>query len=251
MLWIGVFHDELSSKDAFESAKALLELLRSYDITDIDIEFRESVFRRSVGLPLLKLPSNAEPTSNDNKPYNVSSGQIIASRKSPDRDGVLGLFLAKGGKSKDILAVTTCQVLFTPDDADIEFVRRHRNGRRKEVVLMGTSVLNELLESLKSESDDRRSLIEAYESQITKLEEIAAGDVDEDAEDFEAELAETRRLLDKARQEIERYTKFTENMGRCGLPVVGHVVYSPVTSTGTGPHSFTMDYAVIKIHENI
>jgi hypothetical protein len=48
VLWIGVLPDSLIAKDAFNSANGLLELLKRYDITDVDVEYRESVYRRLV-----------------------------------------------------------------------------------------------------------------------------------------------------------------------------------------------------------
>ena len=50
ILWIGVMPQSLSSEDAHTAAVACLELLESYKITDVEVEFRESIFP---GLPVL------------------------------------------------------------------------------------------------------------------------------------------------------------------------------------------------------
>jgi hypothetical protein len=52
VLWIGVLPDTLVGEDAFNSANGLLELLERYGITDVDIEYRQSVYRRTVDPPL-------------------------------------------------------------------------------------------------------------------------------------------------------------------------------------------------------
>ena len=52
IIWVGVLPDSLAGEDAFNSANAILPLLEDEGITAVDIEFRESMYMRSVGAEL-------------------------------------------------------------------------------------------------------------------------------------------------------------------------------------------------------
>ena len=61
VLWIGVTPKSLSGEDAHTAAFGCLDILKKFDITDVDVEFRESVYTRSLGPKLLKPVSEFPP----------------------------------------------------------------------------------------------------------------------------------------------------------------------------------------------
>ena len=60
MLWVGVCPDSLLGDDAIKSANKVLHLLASFNI--VEVEYRESVYKRSVGPALLRSVSNLNTT---------------------------------------------------------------------------------------------------------------------------------------------------------------------------------------------
>ena len=49
VIWVGVFPNSLRGEDAFTSSKDILDLLAINDITDVEVEYRESVYTPSGG----------------------------------------------------------------------------------------------------------------------------------------------------------------------------------------------------------
>jgi hypothetical protein len=250
VLWIGVLPDSLDSDDAFNSANGLLELLKRHGITDIDIEYRESVYRRSVGPPLLESVLNLDSTVDFVGPLTAALGLPIAGWTTPHFQGTMGFYLAEGGESKDILAVTARHVLF-PHEANTDYARTNNSTRRKDVLLMGTKAFENLLTSIKIRIGEHGTMVELYEAQIKKLEEKAAGDDEEDVRKAEKVLTKTKRSLEETTEEIDELQELHErtkkDWSKPTQRIIGHVVYSPAITVGTAPHGFTRDYAVVKL----
>ena len=87
VIWVGVLPDSLAGEDAFNSANAILALLKDEGITAIDIEFRESVFRRSAGAELYEPASDLDATRHVIDPLTTAFGLPIAAAKMPHFQG--------------------------------------------------------------------------------------------------------------------------------------------------------------------
>lgn len=109
----------------------------------------------------------------------------------------MGFYLAEGGKSEDILAVTARHVLFPPDEANIDYARTNSSTRRKEILLMGAKAFKNLLTSIKIRIKEHSTMLKIYEAQIKKLEERAASDDEEDVKKAKKDLTKTKRLRDE------------------------------------------------------
>ena len=57
-IWIGIFPESTSATAAHDAAQDVLALLKDYQITDLDIDFRESFYMREVG-----------PMASQSRPY--------------------------------------------------------------------------------------------------------------------------------------------------------------------------------------
>jgi hypothetical protein len=251
VLWIGVLPDTLISEGAFKSANGLLELLKRYSITDVDIEYRESKYRRLVGPPLLESMWDLNSTVDVIGPLTAAVGFPVARSTPPRYQGTMGFYLAEGGESEEILAVTARHVLFPSDEANTDYACTNNSTRRKEVLLMGTKAFQNLLTSIMIRIGDHGTMLETYERWIEEYEERAAGDDEEDAKQAKKSLTETKRRLDEAIEAIDDLGEFHErtkkDWSKPSQRVIGHVVRSPAITVGTSPYDFTKDYAVVKL----
>ena len=151
VLWIGVLPDTLLGEDAFNSANGLFDLLKRYGIHDVDIEYRESVYRRSTGPELYAPASDLDATKNVIDPLTTSLGIPIANAKTPHLQGTLGFYFAEGGGSEDILAATARHVLFLSDEDNGDYAYTNDSMPRKNVLLMGTKAWRDYLQSIQIE----------------------------------------------------------------------------------------------------
>ncbi|KAF8572664.1 hypothetical protein K439DRAFT_117879 [Ramaria rubella] len=65
ILWIGVLPQTLFGEDAHTAASGCLHLLKEFGITDVEVEFRESIYTRLAGPNLLKTVSDFHPSGNE------------------------------------------------------------------------------------------------------------------------------------------------------------------------------------------
>lgn len=115
VLWIGVAPDTPSGENAHTSANGCLALLKQFDITDVEVEYRESTFTRSAGPSFLEPVSDFNPTVNVRGPLTTALGLSIAGQTIIDTEGTGGLYLAEGGGNDTLLLVTARHVLFPPN----------------------------------------------------------------------------------------------------------------------------------------
>ena len=193
VLRIGVLPDILIGEGAFNSADGLLELLERHGIPDVDIEYRESLYRRSVAPPLLEFVSNLDSTVDVVGSLTAALGLPIAGSTTLRSQRTMSFYLAEGGESKDILAVTARHVLFPPNEANTDYARKNNCMRGKDVLLMGAKAFKDLVTPIKIGIGEHGTMVEIYEAQIKKFEERAAGDNEEDVRKAKKDLAKTTR----------------------------------------------------------
>ncbi|KAL4066441.1 hypothetical protein V8B97DRAFT_2009811 [Scleroderma yunnanense] len=68
-LWVGMMPKTLSRDDAKVAAVRCKEILAEYEINDVEIAFRESVFTRSAGPQLLDHVPSVDPTADVRNPF--------------------------------------------------------------------------------------------------------------------------------------------------------------------------------------
>ena len=110
-IWIGVFPESTSATAAHDAAQDVLALLRDYQITDIDIDYRESFYTREAGPRLLQPVDDLDPLVDVVSPLTPALGLRISTKARPNAEGTMALYLAKGGDSNKLLGLSCRHVL--------------------------------------------------------------------------------------------------------------------------------------------
>ncbi|KAI5985213.1 hypothetical protein EDC04DRAFT_2590467 [Pisolithus marmoratus] len=246
VIWVGVLPSTLTSEDAFNSANAILALLDNEGITDVDVEFRESVFRRSAGVELYEPASDFDVTKHVIDPLTTALGVPIAAAKTPHIQGTMGFYFKDGD---DLYGVTARHILFPADEDNSDYTYKS-SGPRREVLLMGTKAWGDYLKSIQIQIRKLGIGTELDREAIKRLERDAEGDTST-AKKAKKELLKTRKELDKTIDAIDLLQKLYEqtkkDFGEPGKRVIGHVVWSPAITVGTAPQDFTVDVCIVKL----
>lgn len=252
VIWVGVYPNSLEGVDAFHSANEILQLLEGFDIDDVEVEYRESIYRRSVGPALLRPVSEFDGIVDICSPLTPALGLSISSSDRPDVQGTMALYFSEGGDSKNVLGLTCRHVLFETDGtANEEYVYSSDDIPRKDVQLLGNPAFDDLLHSVKLRISLHAIQTEIYEKQIDHLQATAAGGDEEDVEEANKEAMRIQRLLadtNEAIEDLERfYEKVKNDWGRASQRIIGHIRYSPAISHNVGPEGLTEDWAAFEL----
>ena len=168
VLWIGVTPEALSGEDAHTAAFGCLGILKGFDITDVDVEFRESVYTRSVGPRLLEPVFDSDPTVDVCGPLTSVLGLQIAAGRTPFAEGTRGLYFSEGGDSNKVSLITARHVIFPPNEVpNNDYARTNR--RRHQVLLLGSKAFEKIFRSIKSSISGRAINVGLYERQLAML----------------------------------------------------------------------------------
>ncbi|KAJ7077374.1 hypothetical protein B0H15DRAFT_861665 [Mycena belliarum] len=252
VLWIGVVPDSLQPEDAFASANELLALLADFDIDDVEVEYRESLYKRFAGSPLLRSVSTLHTTVDVRGPLTPALGLAIATSDRPEAEGTMALYFTEGGQSNKVLGLTCHHVLFkTDDEHNGEYVLRGAGAPRKYVRLLGLRRFDRLLASIKLRIGRHGIMVEIYGRNITKLEARVKGDDEEDVAEAKKELKKTRLLLDDANEAIEDleklYTTVKKDWSKPEQRTIGHIRYSSALTLEAAPGGFTADWGAFEL----
>ena len=221
VIWVGVVPDSLAGEDAFNSANALLALLKDEGIADVDIEFRESVFRRSVSAELYEPASDLDATRHVIDPLTTALGLPITAAKMPHLQGTMGFYFQEGD---NLYGVTARHVLFPADEYNSDYTYNPSRPRKK-VLLIGTKAWDYYLKSVQIQIGNLGTRAEIHEESIRRLEERADTPA---AEKAKKDLQKTRELLDETTVAIyelqELYKQTNKDFGKPSQRVIGHVV---------------------------
>ncbi|KAG2075077.1 hypothetical protein BDR04DRAFT_77602 [Suillus decipiens] len=246
-IWIGVLPDSLTGKDASNLAKAILALLEDEGITAVDVEFRESVFRRSGSRELYEPASDLDATRHVIDPLTTALGLPIAAAKTPHFQGTMSFYFQV---ANDLYGVTARHVLFPADEDNLDYTY-NPSGPRKEVLLMGTKAWDHYLKSVQIKIRILATTAEIQEESIERLKGSAEGNTTPATEKARRELRQTQELLEGTNSAInelrELYEQTKKDFGKPSQRVIGHIVWSPAITVGTAPHGFTKDICIIEL----
>ena len=251
VLWIGVTPESLSNEDAHTAACRCLDLLREFGISDVEVEFRESVYTRSVGPDLLEPVSDFNPIADVSGPLTPALGLSIASQSTLHVQGTGGFYLAQGGDNNKVLLVTARHVVFPQSQwPNVNYIWKPSAPIRR-VVLFGTKAFDKLVESIKTRIRRHSTMAGIRKEQIAKYRTKEAGEDREDAEEASAEREEAERLLDRAHEAMAKLEEFhrdvTKKWENPTNRVIGQILRSPPVALGVGAEGFTEDYAVVEL----
>ncbi|KAK7447031.1 hypothetical protein VKT23_014244 [Stygiomarasmius scandens] len=239
VLWIGVIPASLSGDDGVVVAFKCQGLLREYDITDVEVEIRESVVTRLAGPRLLTSTLSFDPTADLRDPLTTTLGlpiSVHSSQTTPQPEGTGGLFITESGKPNKLLLLTARHVVFAPDSKQNELFEHNVSQARHNVMLFGKAGFQKYLDSINDEIDIQEDRAEVYEAQMTRIVDK------DDLETCQAALNGTKKAVE-ALKTFHHYieTNWTNPENR----VLGDVVLSPpINVSGEG---YTEDWAIIEI----
>ncbi|KAF9649940.1 hypothetical protein BDM02DRAFT_3128052 [Thelephora ganbajun] len=249
-IWVGVFPESTSATAAHNAAQDVLALLKDYQITDVDIEYRESFYTREAGPQLLQPVHDLDPLVNVVSPLIPALGLRISTKARPDTQGTMALYLAEGGDSNNLLGLSCRHILIGPKEANIEYVSC-ASAPSRDVLLLGKGAFTNLVNSIKLRIGRYGIAVEHWRRQIVWFVERQKGTNTINAEEVEAARIETQRLLSKAENMVEALGVLLDQVNKDWKKpnnrVLGHVLRSPAISLGVGEHRFTEDWGIFWI----
>ncbi|KAI0032653.1 hypothetical protein K488DRAFT_49424 [Vararia minispora EC-137] len=255
VVWVGVCPGSLTGDDAFIAAGKILDVLSGFDVHDVEVEFRESLYHRSVGPALLKSVSNVNHIVDVCDPLTTALGLPIATAERPDAQGTVAVYFAEGGESTKTLALTCHHVALKVDaDHNEDYTLQGGGAPRKSVHLLGTRAFNRLLESIRLRIGRHGIMVEILERDIKRSKDKLEGDEELDEDDVaeaKKELTKAQGQLAEANEAIEALEKFyatvKKDWGSAKNRIIGHIRRSPPVAFNVQPGGFTSDWAVIEL----
>ncbi|RPD77947.1 hypothetical protein L226DRAFT_611127 [Lentinus tigrinus ALCF2SS1-7] len=244
VLWIGVQPVSLSREDGRTVAVTCKDILvKEFEITDVEVEIRESVVTRAAGPKLLSPPEfYSDPIANMKDPLTTALCLPISAENSPYVEGTGGFYLAEGGDSKRVFLVTARHVVFPPElglNEDYERTGEDPSAPRHNVVLLGLKTYEDTLNFIHEEIGRHGWTRDYLTHKLAALR---------NEDDQQAELIRQRFESERA---VTRLTEFEGEMENWGpdlsLRILGHVVRAPPIVVGYGPEQYTQDFAIIEL----
>jgi len=228
ILWIGVAPETLCGEDAHTAAHGCLDLLKEFEITDVEVEYWESIYTRLAGSNLLKPVSIIHPTVDVRSPLTPALGLFIAAQNTPHIEGTGGLYLAEGGDSKKVLLVTACHIFFPPNKGpNVNYAHRNTGTPRHNVLLLGTKAFDNFVKSIKSTIRQHGVDTKYYNKQVEELQEREVGEDERDNEEAMKEQKRTRELLEDANETAVALDKFHDKVvkrwSQLSQRIFGHI----------------------------
>ena len=186
-------------------------------------------------------------------------GLSIAAQARPHVKGTGGLYLCKGGDSKDVLLVTARHVLFPPNEGlNVDYTHTNASAPRRNVLLLGTKAFDNFVKTIKLRirqhgimADYHNRQIKTLQEKIEKLKEKEADEDEDNVKEAMGTLEKIQKLLDKANEAMEALDEFhdevTKKRRRPSQRILGHIFRSPPITLSTGTEGFTEDYAVVEL----
>lgn len=241
ILWIGVMPASLSDDDGAVVASQCRELLKEYNIDDVEVEIRESVVTLSAGPRLLNPVDPYDPIASVCEPLTTTLGLPICAQSTPWAEGTGGFFITEEGDTRRLLLITARHVVFpSHSNQNNHFEHRNTSQPRHNVTLFGDSAFKKFVQSIQIEIEENAIMTDIHERRIEYVEENEDARAKKARQNTEFKLAETRRAakaLDIFHQDVSTHWVTPESRA------LGHVILSPPISSD----GYTEDWAVIEI----
>ncbi|KAG9093365.1 hypothetical protein FRC06_011546, partial [Ceratobasidium sp. 370] len=245
-IWIGVFPGSTTPTAAHHAAQSVLALLQNYQITDVDVDFRESIYTRNVGPRLLKPVPDTDPLVDVVGPLTPALGLRISTRARPNAQGTMALYLAEGGSSNRLLGLSCRHVLLGSEEGNFDY-SYHPSAPAKAVLLLGKRAYTDVVDSVKLAIARRGTAAKVWKKQIAWYEEGEKADV----ANPETSRVKTEGWLDEAEKAMEALDRFLGQVNKewkkIDNRVIGHVLRSPPIGFGVGEQHFTEDWGVFVV----
>ncbi|CAL1713291.1 unnamed protein product [Somion occarium] len=248
-IWIGVLPETLSGAIAHESSKDIRAFLDSLEVQNIDIAYRESLYKALPGHgPALFAPVEdgdalKEVTDNVSVPLSLP----IAGRRTT-MQGTLGPYFRVGNT---LYAITVRHNLFLLN-GDNEPYHYHESAQKKEVLVIDPSAFTNYLASIQALIGTHLDSVESLEKKIKTLRTRVEDGIN--VQESQIKLDQNEAELVKTRSKIDDLKKFFVNIKkRWSKPkdrVIGFVRWAPSIGVGVAPHRYTCDLCVIELYKD-
>ncbi|KZP25739.1 hypothetical protein FIBSPDRAFT_929153 [Athelia psychrophila] len=248
-IWIGVFPGSATATAAHGAAQSVLALLQKYQITDVDVAFRASIYTPDIGPPLLKPVDDLDPLVDVVSPLTPALGLRISTRARPTAQGTMALYLAEGGGSDRLLGLSCRHVLIGSEEGNLDY-SYHPGAPAKDVLLLGERAYADVVDSVKLAIGGHGIAAKRWKKQIERFTERQGNDA-ADAAKAEASRIKTEGLLAAAEAAVEALAGFlarvTKEWRTPDSRVIGRVLRAPPLALGVGAQRFTEDWAVFAL----
>ncbi|KAJ3753137.1 hypothetical protein EV360DRAFT_88066 [Lentinula raphanica] len=245
-IWIGVLPNTLNGGVAHDSSKDIRSFLDSLHVENIDIAYRESVYKPlcSHGPALFSPVEDGDSLKDVIDNVSVALSLPIAGRKMT-MQGTLGPYFRAGDK---LYAITVRHNVFTLNEDNLEY-HYHDSAPKKEVMVMGAPAFKNYLASIQALISTHIDTVASLEKKITTFRgRVQAGvDVVESQKklgEHETELANTRIKIDHLKN---FFVNIKLNWSKAKDRVIGFVRWAPSIGVGIAPHRYTRDLCVIEL----
>jgi len=242
ILWIGVMPASLSGDDGVIVVSKCLDLLREKNITDVEVEIRESVVIHSDGPRFLTPDFDLSPIC---EPLTLTLGIPICAQARPLTGGTGGFFIAEGGRPERLLLVTARHVVFKPDRNENKHFECTDDSQPYNVALFDEVAFEEYLQPIETEIQDQAIIASIMGKRLAVLQGRDDLEANAKRQKAQAELDNARKAqkaLQTFHQDVLTHWNTLESR------LVDHVILSPPISVGYGSQGYTEDWAVIEMN---
>lgn len=239
VLWIGVKPQSLSRKDAHTAAVGCKQLLESYRITDVEVEFRESTVTQSAHAKLLEPVPPEDATANVHGPLTHALGLQIAVQATQHEaaaEGTGALYICDSNK----LYILTAQHVVIPPTGRNNNPYEYRglsHERTRKVIHLGPLAIQNIRESIEARIDHQKDAIAAQTGKLSS----SVGNAKKRVES-------TLKVAEAAKKDLTQLSNEVREYGKKAYKrVLGHIIYSPPIRFGTGDKRYTEDWALIQL----
>ncbi|KAF8884562.1 hypothetical protein CPB84DRAFT_1816945 [Gymnopilus junonius] len=247
-IWIGIVPETLTGAVAHESSKEIRAFLDSLQVKNVDIAYRESVYKTLAGHgPALFPPvEDGDPLQDLIDNVSVLLSLPIAGRKS-SIVGTLGPYFRAGNK---LFAITARHNVFLPSGDNLTY-RYNESVPKKEVLVMGTQTFVRYLSSIEALIGAHIDAAKSRERKINTLRtRVHNGTNIEEPQirlaEHEADLTRTRTKIDSLKT---FYVGIKQRWSKAKDRVIGFVCWAPPVGAGVAPHRYTRDLCVIELYK--
>lgn len=248
-VWVGILPKTLSREDAEAAAVRCKDIINKYDLTDVEIGFRESVVTLSrssepIAPKLLDLTDPivpiADPTADLRLPFTPVPGLPIAVHDEETAswvEGSGGLYLHTGDPSKQVLLLTARHVVFPYEDE--AYSSDEGSHPPHKVLHLGPGAYKEAKEAIEESIATSKGCINVLQQRMDMV--VAKGG----SADGWREVIERDQKSESIVSEL--YEEITARFDDVQDRVLGQVVYAPPISFGTGDNGFKEDWALVEL----
>ncbi|KAL4078815.1 hypothetical protein V8B97DRAFT_2067909 [Scleroderma yunnanense] len=180
-------------------------LLWEFEITNVEVVFRELLFTWSASQQLFDYVSSVHATAKVSSPLTPALGLQIAARATPRFEGTRGIYICEGGKSERVFILMSWYVVLLPNAGRNELYACIKASQpRHDVLLFSSKAYQHVLKFIMVRIGRKAILVDHYKDELESF-----GEVDKDHDDTQAEEQKKfKDLLEKAEKAIDTLHEF-------------------------------------------